>query len=315
MLRNYSYNFYKLFFRRPYWTYLNILFLKFFIASAAIILSLTLLSIRFVNRIPEHRIRFQAKQIYVAHLIKQYQQFPVANPILPHTPDAVSVKPSKILPVRMSDKPASIAEFIEQSIEKVDAALWAETNRELTVQQPETDSTWGALLNSSSATRLKVRNAIENVVAPAIETPLPDPLTADGYQGRRQAYQNGLEMFVAESREEVALPKVSFTDFQILQGTRNEEKTIAIANENKQFVRQCIEKLTRNDPGIKGHIIIRFTIHPEGYVIPESVKILQSNIQDDRVLRCIKRNIRRWKNFPRVAYEKGIYSLTQKYIF
>jgi|GEM_PF-5159924 len=103
------------------------------------------------------------------------------------------------------------------------------------------------------------------------------------------------------------------TDFGIVHASGNSEEIIATANENKRLVKSCLRKAYRNDPTFQGHMVVKFTIHPRGYVLPETVKILKSNLRDRKMEKCIIKNIKRWKNFPEASGEG--YPIVQKYIF
>ena len=98
-------------------------------------------------------------------------------------------------------------------------------------------------------------------------------------------------------------------------GSRDVEETTAIISLNEVNIQYCFEKYARYDPTLTGDVKVQFTIHPDGHVIPASIKIIESTIRDPRILRCIKKNLERWRNFPAVALENGNFTMTRKYVF
>jgi hypothetical protein len=84
---------------------------------------------------------------------------------------------------------------------------------------------------------------------------------------------------------------------------------------NEIDVKYCFERMNHFDPTFSGYLLLRFTIHPDGYVIPASIKFLKTDIKDPRVLDCIRKQLQRWRNFTPIAYEDGNFTVTRKYVF
>ena len=84
---------------------------------------------------------------------------------------------------------------------------------------------------------------------------------------------------------------------------------------NEIDIKYCFEKYARYDPSISGDLSISFAIHPDGFVIPASVKITKSTIRDPRISDCVRKQIQRWRNFIPLAYENGNFKITRKYVF
>jgi hypothetical protein len=76
-----------------------------------------------------------------------------------------------------------------------------------------------------------------------------------------------------------------------------------------------LDRFFRVQPRFRGKIIVKFDVHPDGHVIPETLKIIHSDIEYEPIKECIKKNILRWVTYPAVPKEQGIYSVTQKYLF
>ncbi|HFE65480.1 MAG TPA: AgmX/PglI C-terminal domain-containing protein, partial [Caldithrix sp.] len=123
------------------------------------------------------------------------------------------------------------------------------------------------------------------------------------------------ENYLKEYEKPIHISKPEVFHFASQNGNRSLEETTAVMSLNEHDVKYCIDKSKRYDPTFTGDILVRFTIHPNGYVIPSSIKIIKSNITDIRVIRCIKKSIRRWRNFPRIALEEGSFTVTRKYVF
>ncbi len=215
-------------------------------------------------------------------------------------------------------------------------AAEAKTNRKKTMVPPETAGAIARLLyprtqsnqqndaattnvvkilGSKAAHRTALKAAMEKIpgrIDPPsrkIRTPLETLLS------RKKDSEQNIKIFERFRKGKVSMAPPGFTDFDIPSGYRTQKQTLVTINENSQFIRYCLEKFFAGDPTVKGNIVVKFDIHPNGYVIPESVRIIQSDIADPRVIRCIKKNIRRWRNFPKVAMEMGDYTITQKYVF
>ncbi|MGH1364731.1 MAG: AgmX/PglI C-terminal domain-containing protein [Calditrichia bacterium] len=131
--------------------------------------------------------------------------------------------------------------------------------------------------------------------------------------GRRDTFLTRLDPNRNGSNHGLRLTRATQTDFGVVQASANYEGMIAVADDNKRLVKSCLRRTYRNDPTFKGHMVVKFMIHAKGFVIPESVTILKSNLRDRRLIHCITKNIKRWKNFP--AADSGVYPIVQKYIF
>jgi hypothetical protein len=126
--------------------------------------------------------------------------------------------------------------------------------------------------------------------------------------------QNG-ELYFEQFDKQVRIPEPKVFKFASSNGNRNPDETIAILEINEIDVEHCFKRFSRYYPNFSGDIKISFTIHPDGHVIPSSIKVLQSNISEPRIINCIKKSIQRWKNFPVIAFEEGNFTVTRKYIF
>ncbi len=137
------------------------------------------------------------------------------------------------------------------------------------------------------------------------------------YQARQErvlTYDDRKDVFRSHN-DQISIPLPQTIKFASSNGNRDLYETTAIIEMNESDIKFCFERATRYNPGFSGNILISFTIHPDGYVIPSSIKIVKSDISDSRILNCIVKSMRRWRNFKRLAYEEGSYTITRKYIF
>lgn len=183
---------------------------------------------------------------------------------------------------------------------------------------------------SSYAERLKKQGKERGLYRRMISTEAgsPEAITAalDGVAGfaglpeysfrrERNLTLRNEENYLKEYEKPIDIPKPEVFHFASQNGNRSLEETTAVMSLNEHDVKYCIDKSKRYDPTFTGDILVRFTIHPNGYVIPSSIKIIKSNINDFRVINCIKKSIRRWRNFPKIALDDGSFTVTRKYVF
>ena len=154
---------------------------------------------------------------------------------------------------------------------------------------------------------VKISQVIES--APVKDSPLKK------YRESKKVYAKNIEKFNLGDNSKVKIAKPNFTDFDVVEGYRSFEETITVGRESKLYIETCLERFFRVQPRFRGKIIVKFDVHPDGYVIPETIKIVYSDIEYEPIMECIKKNIRRWVTYPPVPKEQGIYSVTQKYIF
>jgi hypothetical protein len=144
-----------------------------------------------------------------------------------------------------------------------------------------------------------------------------------GYTGRdyqisrrekRLNYRKSVKVFRSH-QDNVQIPNPEVAQFASQNGTRDFYETIATMEANEIDIKYCFEQFARYDPSLSGDVSISFTIHPEGFVIPASVKITQNTIHDYRIAECIRKQIQRWRNFTPLAYHEGNFTVTRKYVF
>lgn len=279
-----GYDFKKVFFKRPMWTEDAVLFGKILTTTAIILLTITGLYISFFLGPTSGNMSLKVKKKYIARLAEIAKDRPVIFASSTNEPEAlITILPEDALAADIAE-PTPAAEKIRPQKSRISPRP---VQPEIAVQEipwPEKPA-WAAAAKS-----------MEN------------------YRAQRRSYEQNIRK-LNRDKNKVTIPESEFTDFEIISGIRDDEETLAIASENRKLLQHCIDRIHRLNASVRGNIVVKFDIHPEGYAIPESVRIIEADVPDPQVLQCIKRSIKRWRNFPRVAYELGVYSLTQKYIF
>jgi len=90
------------------------------------------------------------------------------------------------------------------------------------------------------------------------------------------------------------------------------ELRATVMSHNKA-IQDCYKMTLRKEVSIKGRIVVRISIDPEGCVV--DVEILSSTLNNERMENCITHRIRRWKDFGICPTQKGVISFKQTYNF
>ncbi len=98
-------------------------------------------------------------------------------------------------------------------------------------------------------------------------------------------------------------------------GYRDPDEISRVVATHLPMVEHCFHKARRINSNIKGYIKFEFRISYDGYVIPESIRVLKSTINDPLVEQCIKKTIRRWRDFQKLDKKMGIVRTVQKFAF
>lgn len=314
-----QYDYVRTFFRKPFWTELNILFLKSLAITAPLVVFLVFSMTAYFESLPDGRVRAAVKRNYIAQIVQFYEGMDPLQQSIDGSSSAAlaeySEPETEAVDTRDAEAEAALREIERR---KRLQAMREQAARDVAITQPEPQGdSEAAVLASPGASGQDVRKAIDRIATRVDPTPSNRYSPMEAYTTRKKAYESSLNQLrePANTEDQVAISGAEFTDFGIVRGVRDYEQTLTVANANKRTVKHCIEKYFRRDPTMRGNLTVKFDIHPEGYVIANSIRFVDSDIQDSRVLQCVRRTISRWRNFPPVAYEMGQYSLTQKYIF
>ena len=98
-------------------------------------------------------------------------------------------------------------------------------------------------------------------------------------------------------------------------GYRNPDEINRVIDEYFPMIQYCFQKEARHFTKMNGFVKVQFDISYEGYVVPESIRLLNSTIRNKEIEQCIKKFIQRWKNFERLDESMGITQVVQKFVF
>ncbi len=102
---------------------------------------------------------------------------------------------------------------------------------------------------------------------------------------------------------------------EIQSGYRDPNEIDRVIYQYRPMIEHCFKKESRIQSGLRGYVKVQFNISYEGYVIPESIRIINSTIRSKQVEQCIKNYIKRWRNFERLDESMGMAKVVQKFVF
>lgn len=95
--------------------------------------------------------------------------------------------------------------------------------------------------------------------------------------------------------------------------SRNPDEVSAVINTHNSAIQYCYQRELKRNPDLRGKIVIRFTIAPNGRV--SEAKILSSTVNNQRVERCVLNRVRRWDDFGAIDPSLGNATFRQVYSF
>jgi hypothetical protein len=98
-------------------------------------------------------------------------------------------------------------------------------------------------------------------------------------------------------------------------GYRDPDEIQRVITKYKPMIEYCYRRALGQFGGSRGYVKVQFQISYRGYVIPESIRILNSTIKNRQAEECIKKYIKRWRNFAELDETMGIARVTQKFVF
>lgn len=96
-------------------------------------------------------------------------------------------------------------------------------------------------------------------------------------------------------------------------GGRSQDAIAAIVARHTAAIQSCYQSEVRRTPELKGKLVVRFVITPQGTV--ESATVVSSTLNNPRVEKCVVSRILRWDDFGAVAPDKGNATIRQVYTF
>lgn len=144
-------------------------------------------------------------------------------------------------------------------------------------------------------------------------------------KGSRSVGSAGIDDLVSDLGATESLSFERTGDFAIIAGDgdasgggsrgkgRNADDVQAVVVKHNKSVQYCYERELRRNPDLRGKIVVRFTISPQGAVV--KVEVVSSTVKNRQVERCVVNRIRRWNDFGQVAASVGNTIIRQTYAF
>lgn len=95
--------------------------------------------------------------------------------------------------------------------------------------------------------------------------------------------------------------------------SRNSDKVSEVINRHNSSIQYCYQRELKQNPDLKGKLVVRFTITPEGKV--GDVKVISSTLNSPSIERCVISRIKRWDDFGAIDPSKGEATFRQVYTF
>lgn len=98
-----------------------------------------------------------------------------------------------------------------------------------------------------------------------------------------------------------------------MSGARNSQDVFTVVNRHVDGIEYCFKREVRRKPDLRGKVVVRFTIKPDGTV--REVKIVSSTLNSPNVERCIVSRIEHWDDFGAIDPTLGDATFRQVYTF
>ena len=94
---------------------------------------------------------------------------------------------------------------------------------------------------------------------------------------------------------------------------RKAEHVTRVVLDHNRSIQDCYKQALKKQPDIKGKVVVRFSVTPDGVV--DHVEVIRSTIDYEPMIRCIINRIRRWNDFGESDISLGTVSYRQTYVF
>ncbi|OQX85535.1 hypothetical protein B6D60_07665 [candidate division KSB1 bacterium 4484_87] len=181
------------------------------------------------------------------------------------------------------------AKLLEQSAEKMDVVRFRSA---------------GAMFQPISKQQLDV---LDRLKGSSVEANLSDEM----------ASLEQLDKIAVEREKKVE--KLEYQRDELLQPAKSTAKVrptdqVARAIQaHARAIQNCYQQAVRQNPGLRGKVTFRIAVSPAGRVV--DVQILESTIENEKMLRCMVNRIKRWRNFGRIDDAAGVMKYRQSYVF
>ena len=105
---------------------------------------------------------------------------------------------------------------------------------------------------------------------------------------------------------EVAAAPVKFN-------VRDQASITAILAKHKPAIQDCYQRGLRRDYHLKGKVVVRFVVTPQGEV--SEAEVVSSTLNNVRVEDCVLTHIKRWNDFGAASPADGEVAFKQTYLF
>jgi TonB family protein len=147
-----------------------------------------------------------------------------------------------------------------------------------------------------------------------------------GLKGGRAQDQGGIDDLVAglgsarSTTFERSGDLVVMGESRLVQGSgekaivgRNQDDVQAVVTRHNNAIQYCYERELKRNPNLRGKLVLRITITPQGTV--KKVKIISSTLNNRRVEQCVISRIKRWSDFGSIDPKFGNITFRQTYAF
>jgi outer membrane biosynthesis protein TonB len=290
-----TYDYRNTFFKRPIWTPSNVLFGKILMITFITLISVTAF--------------FATAYRYSTPTLKPHVRDRIIARIAPKEPI------NNVMLASSSNDPKTMSSIIAEMNQSDEETVVSATEQPKPRIRREVPLTPAPVIEDEP-------KSLEEALS-RVKTPAPKPVKAEPVpitpleelRVTKKQYQKVERELTKKDDRPITVSGGNFTDFGVITGYRDEEETMAVTMQNQRRVRHCIDKVYRTYGNVKGYIAIKYTIHPLGYVIPESVKVVESTIPNPEIAQCIVRSVRNWRNFKSIPIEMGNYTVYQKFVF
>lgn len=127
-----------------------------------------------------------------------------------------------------------------------------------------------------------------------------------------------LEISRIERREAIKIegPKSMLSPSKTTrQGIREKSEVDKVIDNYMTKLNYCYFKAKQKNIYLKGFVVIRFSIYPNGTIDRSSVRIIENSLKDKSVAICLKKQIIRIKGFSALPESNGKYYVTQKFSY
>jgi TonB family protein len=94
---------------------------------------------------------------------------------------------------------------------------------------------------------------------------------------------------------------------------RDQDTVAAILAKHKPAIQDCYQHGLRRNYSLKGKVVVRFVVTPQGAV--SDAEVISSTLNDSKVEDCMLDRIKRWNDFGTAAPPEGEVAFKQTYLF